>query len=86
MYERREQQPGGCRETLLLIRIAFAVLLPALGAILGAIMLVFLVFMLFSRHPALGLIPVGIVAALLAWLAIRDRRQRQRDIENLGPR
>ena len=86
MYERQEQQPGGCRETLLLTRIAFAVLLPALAAIMGAILLVFLFFLLFTRHPALGLIPVGIVAALLALLAMRDRRQRQRDIENLGPR
>ena len=85
MYE-PQRQPGGCREALLLTRIAFAVLLPVLGAILGAILLVFLFFVLFTRHPALGLIPVGIVAALLALVAIRDRRQRERDIEDLRPR
>ena len=84
MYE-PQRQPGGCCEALLLTRIAFTVLLPVLGAILGAILLVFLFFMLFTRHPALGLIPVGIVAALLAWVAIRDRRQRERDIEDLRP-
>lgn len=90
MYqEPRQIEPGGCTETLLLIRIAFGILLPVVGAIAGVIVLVFLFFLLLGRHPLLALIPVGILAAVLLAIVIRDRRladERQEEIEHGGPR
>ena len=87
MYqEPRQFEAGGCGETLLLIRIAFGILLPILGAIAGAIFLVFLFFVLFDQHPLLGLIPIGILAAAVLALVIRDRRLADRRTEEIERR
>lgn len=83
MYEPQSgAEPGGCRETLLLIRIAFSVLLPPLAAIAGVVVLVIVFFMLFSVHPLFGLLPFVLIGAGLYWLA---RRERSRDPEDLYP-
>ena len=82
MYEPQEQAPGGCRETLLLIRIAFQVLAPALFGLMAVIALIVLMFALLAQHPALALIPIGIVAAGLYALSRWDRR-RERTLDDL---
>ena len=68
-------EPGGCRETLLLTRIAFSVVVPVLLAVVGAMLLVILAFALFARHPLLVLLPLAILAAAL-WLLARRERAR----------
>ena len=75
MYEPQKQARGGCRETLLLIRIAFEVLTPVLFGLIAVIALVVLMFALLAQHPALALIPIGIIAAGLYALSRWDRRR-----------
>ncbi len=74
-YEPPERvRPGGCRETLLLIRVAFEVLLPIVGAGLAALGYVALTFWLFTVHVLYGLIPIALVGVGVWLLSRRDRR------------
>ncbi len=85
MYEQQSgPEPGGCRDTLLLTRIAFSVLIPPLLAIAGVLVLILAAFLLFTTHPLLGLLPLIPIAGALVWIARRDRRnERDRDDSNL---
>ncbi len=85
MYEQQSgPEPGGCRDTLLLTRIAFSVLIPPLLAIAAVLVLVLAAFLLFTTHPLLGLLPLIPIAGALVWIARRDRRnERDRDDSNL---
>ena len=74
MYEQQSgPEPGGCRDTLLLTRIAFTVLIPPLAAVAAVLGLLILCFLLFTTHPLLGLLPLIPLAAGLVWIARRDR-------------
>ena len=75
-------EPGGCRETLLLTRIAFGVLIPPLLAIAAVLALLIVGFMLFTRHPLLALLPLIPIAAGLVWIARRERGD-DRDLDDL---
>jgi hypothetical protein len=77
---------GGCRDTLILIRVAFEVLTPIAAAGLGALAYVALTFWLFSAVGALaGAVPIALAGAGIAWVARRDRRiQREREREARG--
>lgn len=82
-YETPEPtRPGGCRETLLIIRVAFEVLVPIVGAGLAALGYVALTFWLFTVNALYGLVPI-VVAAFGVWLiARRDQRMhREREEE-----
>ena len=68
-------QPGGCRDGLVLMRVAFEVLTPIVGAGVAAMGIIALVFWLFSVHYMLGFIPVATCLGALIWLAIRDRHK-----------
>lgn len=82
MYEQQSgPEPGGCRETLLLVRVAFSVLIPPLAAVAGVLVLLLLCFVLFTTHPLLGLLPLIPVAGALVWIARRDRAN-QRDLDD----
>jgi len=67
-----EERPG-CRETLILTRAVFAVILPALLAIFGVLFTVAITVVLYARHPALALIPIGAVVLLLMLYARWER-------------
>jgi hypothetical protein len=59
-----EQQPAederpGCRDTLLLTRAVFGVILPPLMAMLGVLILVSLAVVFFAIHPLLAVLPVA---------------------------
>lgn len=76
---------GGCRDTLTIIRVAFEVLTPIVAAGIGALAYVALTFWLFSVNVPLGLVPIVIVGAAIAWVARRDRRARaarERELED----
>ena len=78
----RSQQSPGCRDTLVLMRVAFALLMPFLLGGLGVISWITLTIVLFGQHWALGMIPVAITAAGIVWLWRRDLRARaERDRE-----
>ena len=88
MYEPQEQAPGGCREVLLLSRIAFQVLLPVVAALAGVLLLVLFLFYALATHPALALIPVGLFAAILYGIYLFDKRghrERREGIETDDP-
>jgi len=74
-YEpQRPGEPGGCGEVWLLTRIALGVILPIIGVLFGVLLLLFAAFYLLTVHPALALIPIGAVAAVLAGIAFWERR------------
>jgi hypothetical protein len=80
MYESPPQQPSGCRDVFVLTRAVFAIILPAvlaLVAVLGAFMAALI---LLTVHPALVLIPVGVVLLGL-YLFARWERKRFRPPE-----
>ena len=70
-------QPGGCRDGLVMMRVAFEVLTPIVGAGIGAMGVLALIFWLFSVHYLLGFIPIATCVGALAWLALRDRHNHQ---------
>lgn len=83
---KQEQKPG-CRDGIVLTRVAFGLLLPLLAFGVGAMALVALAVVLFATHWALGLLPLGAVVAGLLLLARRDRRvqrEREQEIDRLG--
>lgn len=83
MYEPQEQQPGGCREVLLLTRLAFQILLPGLAALVAVLLLVLFLFYALSTEPILALIPVGIFAAILFGIYWLDKRRHGDQLDDL---
>lgn len=79
-YEQRpppQDEPPGCLETLLIIRVVFGLLLwplLLLGLVLGDL---FLIFWLFTTYAPLALIPVA-ATAIAIWLFARWERGRFR--------
>ena len=70
MYEvPKQEEPGGCRDALLLTRSAFAVLLPPLLGIAAVLILIGAAVVLFARHSALALIPVAVLVLGVALFA-----------------
>jgi hypothetical protein len=57
----REERPG-CRETMVLTRAVFAVLLPPLVAMFAVLGLLSLTIVFFAIHPALALLPLAAIA------------------------
>lgn len=70
-------EPGGCRDALVITRVAFEVLVPIMLAGIAALALVALTVVLFARHPALALLPLSAVVVALYLLARRDRRLQE---------
>jgi hypothetical protein len=84
----KEMRPGGCREGLVMVRVAFEVLLPIVLAGIGAMALIALAVVLFGVHPLLGFAPIIPVIAGFWLLARRDRRlaaEQEADLERPGP-
>ncbi len=86
---RESERPGGCRDSLAILRVAFEVLLPIAVAGIGAMGFIALTVVLFTNHVLLGLIPVGLAVLAVVWLIQRDKRlqrERERDIDGMrGP-
>ena len=84
MYEHQSgSEPGGCRETLLLTRVAFSVLIPPLLAVAAVLLLLLVAFILFTTHPLLGLLPLIPIAGALVWVARRDLGNDEADLDDL---
>ena len=62
-----EDKPGGFRETILIIWVAFRVLAVPLGIMLGVLFALILLFWLFTLHYLAGLAAIAaIIAAVVA--------------------
>lgn len=81
MYEPPPDERPGCRETLLLTRAAFAVLIPVLLAMIAVMVIVLAVLLLLVTHPVLALVPI---AAVVGGLILFARWERGR-IRPPGP-
>jgi len=69
------KKPGGCLETLVLTKIAFEVLLPALAFIFGSIIALVLIIWAFATSPWLGLLALGAAGVAIWLLTIWDKRR-----------
>ena len=72
-----EDKPPGCLETLLIMRAVFSVIIPVVIAMIVVIVDVAAIFVLFTRHPALALIPIAITIVVV-WLFSRWEQRRFR--------
>ena len=74
-----DEPPGddrpGCRETLILTRAAFAVVIPVVVAMIAVLSLVMVALLLFVTRPLLALLPV---AALIAGIVLYSRWEQGR--------
>ena len=62
MYEPPSDERPGCRETLVLTRAVFAVLLPPVVAMIAVLALVSLAVVCYAIYPAFALVPLGAIA------------------------
>ncbi len=75
MYEPpRQEEPSGCRETWVLTRAVFAVLLPPLLAVAGVLAALVAALVLFALHPALALLPIAALVVVVLLFARWERR------------
>ena len=72
MYEPREERPG-CRETLILTRAAFGVLIPIFAVMVTVLVLVMTFLLLLLTRPVLALIPLGLLVGGLFAFARWER-------------
>jgi len=72
-----EEKPPGCLETLVIMRAVFSVIMPVVIAMILVLVDVAAIFVLFTKHPALALIPIAITA-LAIWLFARWEQRRFR--------
>ncbi len=84
-YEPPEEEPGGCRESLVMTRVAFGVLLPPMLVIGGGVTLIMLTIFLTIVHPVLVIIPVLLAAAGIYWFIARDPRAHRELEERTRP-
>ncbi len=79
MYEppRQDERPG-CRETWLLTRATFGVLLPFVFVLIGVLIALVAAVSLLTVHPLLALVPILLVVAAL-YLVLRRERSRPPD-------
>ena len=79
-YEPPEQdQQGNWREVFLVLRVVFGALVPILGALLGAVLLLALTIFFLIRFPPLALIPLAVIGAVIYLLVRRDRRHHEEE-------
>ena len=73
----RQEERVGCRQVWLLTYATFLVVLPVLAALIGVLVAVIVALVLFSVHPALALVPIGLViGAVVAFATWEERRSR----------
>ena len=73
MYEPPLDERPGCRETLILTRAAFAVLLPVLLAMIAVVVVVLAFLLLLLTHPVLALAPLAVLVIGIMLFARWDR-------------
>lgn len=73
--QHRRAEPGGCRETILITRIAFEILLPPVGVIIGVLVLmVGTLLLLMSGQPLFAILTLSPIVGGFIWIVRRDRR------------
>ncbi len=81
MYELPLDERPGCRETLILTRAAFAVLIPIFLAMIAILGLVMVTLLLLITHSLLALVPLAaLVVGIVAFARWERRRIRPPDL------
>lgn len=78
MYEVPQDERPGCRETWVITRVVFSIVLPVVIAGLVIVVALGLALVLYDIHPALALLPVAGVGVGI-YLFARWERGRFRD-------
>jgi hypothetical protein len=77
---------GGCREALLLTRIAYEILLPPLFVIVATLSLIVGAFFLIAVNPLLSLLALSPLVGGAYWMVRRDKRiQEELEDDIFGP-
>lgn len=76
MYQvSNDDERPGCRDTWVLTRAVFAILLPPLFAIVFVLVMLVVTIVLFAEHRALALIPIAVFGLALAAFAYWERKR-----------
>ena len=74
MYEvQNDNDRPGCRDVLVLTRAMFAVIVPVMGVLAALLGAAALALFLLTVHPALALIPIGVIVLSLLLYARWDQ-------------
>ena len=76
MFEvpKQDARPG-CRDVWVITLAVFAVILPIVGVVIAILGALTATFVLFTVHPALALIPIVVVAAVIFAFARWERER-----------
>jgi uncharacterized membrane protein len=75
MYEVPQESKPGCRDVWVISLAVFAVILPIVGVMLALLGAITATFVLFTIHPALALIPIGLSAAGIGAFVLWERNR-----------
>ncbi|MDA0353132.1 MAG: hypothetical protein O3A10_13090 [Chloroflexi bacterium] len=79
----KQQQPGSWSEVFVITKVAFGLLLPFLGGMIALIATFVAIIILFSIHPALALIPLTPIAAVIAYVLRRERQAHDAEVARI---
>lgn len=82
----KQDKPGSWAEVFAITRVAFSVLLPFLGAMIGLLAILVVTILLFARHPALALIPLIPIAVVIGYFYVRGRREHADEMARIRGR
>ena len=82
MYELPEERPG-CRDTLVITRAVFAVIITPVAAMLAVLSLVMATIIMFAISAPLALIPLALLVAGFVLFLRWERGRRPDDLEDL---
>lgn len=77
---------GSWREVFELSWFAMSIILPVVGLVLAVMAIVAVFFWFLSIHPALTLVPVGLLVAAVLAMIVVDRRNQARLAEQAAER
>ena len=84
-YEPPKQEPSGTwPEIFLMSKIMFSLLIPIIGALLGALFLVITTFFLFATHFLLGLMVLICTLVGIAYLFFRGRKKFSEELTRIS--
>jgi ABC-type bacteriocin/lantibiotic exporter with double-glycine peptidase domain len=82
----KQNEPGSWSEVFVITKVAFQLLAPFLAGMLGLIIVFIAMILLFAQHPALALIPLIPVAAVVYYVLRRERLAHEEEVRRVQGR
>jgi len=82
----KQDKPGSWGEVFAITRVAFAVLMPFVLAMIGLLTTMVVMVLLFAQHPALALIPLVPIGIAFAYYYRRGRREHEDEVARIRGR